>query len=211
MFLFGFLILRLSAKSNLNLCGSLVLLFSVFIKIVSMSTKLLYNCFVSLFDLHKECNNCLISFLSFSELFLGNLLRIWFCVKIFSADPFLEYSYKKWLIALTISNNLWMYLLSSSVSMSSLTSLFMFFNSLTTFSLSSSFVARSNSFIKLLKFLPLLYFLNSLSSMSPIYSSKMFLISSIFLFVAFFLLVLVFVFVAFAFLTILYCYHYLTD
>ena len=34
-----------------------------------MSTKLLESCFVSVFDLYKEYNNCLILFLSFSELF----------------------------------------------------------------------------------------------------------------------------------------------
>ena len=69
----------------------------------------------------------------------------------------------------------------------------MSFNSLTTFSLSSSFVARSNLFIKLLKFLPLPYSLNSLSSTSSIYSSNMFSFSS------FLVLVLVFLFFAFFF------------
>ena len=65
-----------------------------------MSTKLLFNnqpnrYFVTLFDLCKEYNSCLISFLSFSELFpafnwakeIGNLLSIWFGVKIFKAFP----------------------------------------------------------------------------------------------------------------------------
>ena len=36
IFLFGFLRLSLSVKSNLSLCGSLVFLFSVFMKIVSI-------------------------------------------------------------------------------------------------------------------------------------------------------------------------------
>ena len=60
-----------------------------------MSTKLLQSCFVSFFDLYKEYNNCLISFLSFSELFsafkwaeeIGNLLSIWFGVSIFNPFP----------------------------------------------------------------------------------------------------------------------------
>ena len=50
----------------------------------------------------------------------------------------------------------------------------MSFNSLTTFSLSLSFVALSNSFIKLLKSLPSLCFLNSLSSTSSINSTTYF-------------------------------------
>ena len=60
-----------------------------------MSTKLLESCFVSYFDLYKEYNSCLISFLSFSELFpafncakvIGNLLSIWFGVSIFRHFP----------------------------------------------------------------------------------------------------------------------------
>ena len=60
-----------------------------------MSTKLLEICFVSFFDLYKDYNNCLISFLSFSELFpafncakvIGNLLSICFGVKIFRPKP----------------------------------------------------------------------------------------------------------------------------
>ena len=57
-----------------------------------MSIKLLYSCFVSFFDLYKEYNNCLISFLSFSELFnwakvIGRLLSIWFGVGIFKPCP----------------------------------------------------------------------------------------------------------------------------
>ena len=60
-----------------------------------MSTKLLYSCFVCFFYLYKEYNNCLISFLSFSELFptfnwakvIGNLLSIWFGVDIFKSCP----------------------------------------------------------------------------------------------------------------------------
>ena len=76
----------------------------------------------------------------------------------------------------------------------------MSFNSLTTFSLSSSFVAQSNSFIKVLKFLLLLYYLNSWSSTSLIYSSNMFSFSSFFLFVCCFLvLVLGSLFFAFLF------------
>ena len=51
--------------------------------------------FVRVFDLYKEDNNCMISFLSFSELFptfnwakeIGNLLRIWLGVSIFSPCP----------------------------------------------------------------------------------------------------------------------------
>ena len=60
-----------------------------------MLTKLLYSCFVSFFDLYKEYKICLISFLSFSELFpafdwakvIGNLLRILLGVSIFSPCP----------------------------------------------------------------------------------------------------------------------------
>ena len=60
-----------------------------------MSIKLLYIVFVSFFHLYKEYSNCLISFLSFSELFLAfnwdkkidNLLSIWFGVRIFSPCP----------------------------------------------------------------------------------------------------------------------------
>ena len=56
-----------------------------------MSIKLLYSYFVSFFDLYKEYNNCLISFLSFSELFpafnlakvIGNLLSIFGLVLVF--------------------------------------------------------------------------------------------------------------------------------
>ena len=62
----------------------------------------------------------------------------------------------------------------------------MSFNFLTTFSLSSLFVAQSNSFIKLLKFLLLLYSLNSLSSMSSIYSNSLFPFSSFLVLVLFF-------------------------
>ena len=55
-----------------------------------MSTKLLWGCFVSFFDLCKEYNSYLILFLSFCELFLafnwakviGNLLSIWYDVSI---------------------------------------------------------------------------------------------------------------------------------
>ena len=60
-----------------------------------MLIKLLYSCFVSFLDLYKEYNNCLISFLSFSELFpafnwakvIGNLLSIWFGVSFFNPCP----------------------------------------------------------------------------------------------------------------------------
>ena len=60
-----------------------------------MSIKLLFSCFVSFFDLYQEYNNCLISFLSFSELFpafnrakeIGNLLSIWSGVSIFNPPP----------------------------------------------------------------------------------------------------------------------------
>ena len=60
-----------------------------------MSTKLLYSYFVSISDQYKEYNNCPISILSFPELFpvfnwakvIGNLLRIWLGVSIFSPSP----------------------------------------------------------------------------------------------------------------------------
>ena len=60
-----------------------------------MSTKILYNIFVSCFDLCKEYKICLISFLSFSELFrafnrakqIGNLPNIWLYVSILSPSP----------------------------------------------------------------------------------------------------------------------------
>ena len=56
------------------MCGSLVLLFSLFMKIVSILNnvnKTFIDVFVSFFDVYKEKNNCLISFLSFSEIFLA--------------------------------------------------------------------------------------------------------------------------------------------
>ena len=60
-----------------------------------MPIKLLQICFASFFDLYKDYNICLISFLSFSELFpefnwakaIGNLLSIWFGVTIFKPFP----------------------------------------------------------------------------------------------------------------------------
>ena len=60
-----------------------------------MPIKLLHSCFVSFFDLYKEYDNYLFSFLSFSELFpafdwaeeIGNLLSIWLDVKIFNPCP----------------------------------------------------------------------------------------------------------------------------
>ena len=60
-----------------------------------MLIKLLQISFVSFFDLYKEYNSCLISFLSFSELFpagnwakvIGNLLSIWLGAKIFNPFP----------------------------------------------------------------------------------------------------------------------------
>ena len=60
-----------------------------------MSTKLLLSCFVSFFDMHKEYKNCLTLFSSFWELFpafnwakeVGNLLSIWFGIKIFNPFP----------------------------------------------------------------------------------------------------------------------------
>ena len=60
-----------------------------------MSVKPLYMFFIGLFDLYKEYSDYLISFLSFSELFLainwaneiGNLQRIWFGISIFTPCP----------------------------------------------------------------------------------------------------------------------------
>ena len=60
-----------------------------------MSIKLIQMFFVSFFDVDKEYNSYLISFLSFSELFpafscakeIGNLLTIWFGVSILSHFP----------------------------------------------------------------------------------------------------------------------------
>ena len=87
------------------------------------------------------------------------------------------------------------------LSMSWLTKLSMSFNYSTTFSLFPSFVARSNSFIKLLKSLPSLYSLNSLSSMCPIYSSKIISFSSFFYLLLFW--------DCFLYFLHLHCYHYL--
>ena len=78
-----------------------------------MSIKLLYSCFVSFFDLYKEYNNCLIPFLSFSELFpafnwakvIGNLLSIWSGVKSFNLCPGCFWIFSlKLRISLTIFN-----------------------------------------------------------------------------------------------------------
>ena len=79
----------------------------------------------------------------------------------------------------------------------------MFFNSLTTFSLSSSFVAQSNSFIKLLKFLPLLYSLRVYHQRLPYILAKC-LYSRLF----FYLLLFWYWYWFFYFLH-LHCYHYL--
>ena len=65
--------------------------------------------FETFFDLYKEYNNCLISFLSFSELFpainwakeIGNPLSIWFGVSIFKPPP--QFSSVKLRICSTIS------------------------------------------------------------------------------------------------------------
>ena len=97
--LLGSLRLNLSTSDNLNLWRSLVLLLLVFIKIVSIFKKCWSNgwrLFWSIsFEWYKEYNSCLISFLSFSELFpafnwarvIGNLLSIWSGVSIFSLCP----------------------------------------------------------------------------------------------------------------------------
>ena len=57
-----------------------------------MSTKLLWSCFLSFFNVYKEYSGCLISVLSFPESFhafscpkeISNILSIWFGVDIFS-------------------------------------------------------------------------------------------------------------------------------
>ena len=76
IFFFGFFKSNLSIKSYLNLFGSLVLLFLLFIKKVSIFykccidlIKLLYTVLVNTFDLYNEFNICLISFFNFIELF----------------------------------------------------------------------------------------------------------------------------------------------
>ena len=83
IFLFGFFKSNLSIKSYLNLFGSLVLLFLLFIKKVSIFynkfqrtrlyridlIKLLYTVLVNTFDPYNEYNICLISFFNFIELF----------------------------------------------------------------------------------------------------------------------------------------------
>ena len=64
-----------------------------------MLIKLLQMFFASLFDLYKECNSCLISYLRFSELFsafnlakeIGNLLSIWVGGKSFK--PLVDFLY----------------------------------------------------------------------------------------------------------------------
>ena len=82
-FLFGFHRSDLSIKSYLNLYGSLVLLFLLFIKKVSMFInvantsylermaliKLLYTVLVNTFDLYNKYNICLASFFNLFELF----------------------------------------------------------------------------------------------------------------------------------------------
>ena len=92
-----------------------------------MSIKLLYNCFVCFFfHLYTEYNNCLISFLSISELFpafnwakvIGNLLIIWFGVKIFK--PFAPVSFWIFLLKLRIFSTIFNILSGFSISISSL-------------------------------------------------------------------------------------------
>ena len=87
IFLFGFFKSNLSIKSYLNLFGSLVLLFlllikkvSIFISIVETSyleridlIKLLYTVLVNTFDLYNEYNICLNSFLGDLELFPASI------------------------------------------------------------------------------------------------------------------------------------------
>ena len=89
-----------------------------------MLIKLLYSCFVSFFDLYKEYNNCLILFLSFSELFpafnwakiIGNLLSIWFGVSIFKPKPC---CFRFSLLKIRISSTIYNILSGFSVSFSS--------------------------------------------------------------------------------------------
>ena len=80
IFSFGFFKSNLPIKSYLNLFDSLVLLFLLFIKKVSIFykylrlyridlIKLLYTVLVNTFDLYNEYNICLISFFNFTELF----------------------------------------------------------------------------------------------------------------------------------------------
>ena len=106
MFLLEYLKLSLSASANLNLWSSFsLIIFSVHedcfhSKIVWI--KLLQIVFVNCYERYKEYNSCLISYLSFSELFLvfnwakdiSNLLNIQFGVSIFNPCPswFLFYS-----------------------------------------------------------------------------------------------------------------------
>ena len=79
IFLFGFFKSNLSIKSYLKLYDSLVLLFLLFMKKVSLFykyrklyridlIKLLYAVLVNTFDLYNENNICLISFFNFIEL-----------------------------------------------------------------------------------------------------------------------------------------------
>ena len=78
IFLFGFFKSNLSIKSYLNLFGSLVLLFLLFIKKVSIFykfyachidlIKLLHTVLVNTFDLYNEYNICLASFFNLIEL-----------------------------------------------------------------------------------------------------------------------------------------------
>ena len=58
-------------------------------------TKLLYTCLVIFFEREREYRSCLVSFLSFPELFpalysakeIGNLLSIWLGTEIFNPCP----------------------------------------------------------------------------------------------------------------------------
>ena len=93
MFLLGFLKSSLPAMWDL-----LVLLFLVFIKIVSIlyvSYKTVVDCLVIFFERKRGHSSCLTSFLSFYELFcncanvIGNLRSVWSGVSILSPCPFL--------------------------------------------------------------------------------------------------------------------------